>query len=642
MGSKEKILLAGHSILSSNRDGFLDLLLSIQFDLIIFDEVHVFKNIKSNSVINARKLTSLHGKQGLTGTIMQNNFTEYWTVLTTMHLKALPSLKEFNIYYADPIKLARNKSASELVLKTGQDRAFKIRKINQEFLLRRTKKLIQHQLPQKTENVVYCSLSELQQKVYEKIASGPDCSLLKFAKDPCDCGRARGNTRGNCCYKTGDGPLWRSKHPDGVACARCPWCLQLPLIHKLINCCNHLDLLKVSDDDSPESREGKLRFAQFAFGNQLEEIGGLERESKFDQLSRDTLSGKLRVLGQLLRVWKSLVGSKVLIFSHYTRVLDIIGKFMDRHAWRNCRIDGNTSANRRTELVDEFNDDPTHFAFLISTKSGGLGLNLTSANIVVLFDQNWNPSFDLQAQDRAYRLGQRRNVDVFRLISIGTIEDRVYCRQLYKMQLSSDTFEGNQQDRLFDGVMGVKNKQGELFGIRNLVEYNPRGHMAQLMEEYQWKPSLFGETQVKSKAAHLVEKEGIESEGFSMKSFGFVPAEDEEEDIIAPHAIGGGRVVDDEEDDLGILTQDEDEVAVVVKRKKKKPGFVESLEELTQQELGLNQEFDDKVDNYIMTESGEEMEEEEEEGPQRLSEVGSILLGQITLNAKDLLKPNHD
>src|SRR5690606_13184973 len=113
------------------------------------------------------------------------------------------------------------------------------------------------------------------------------------------------------------------------------------------------------------------------------------------------------------------------------------------------------------ELLDSFNDlgDPDHFVFLISTKAGGLGLNLTAANIVVLFDSSWNPAFDVQAQDRAYRLGQRRDVDVYRLIATGTIEDKTYCRQLYKLQLSSEAFEGNREERYFEGVQGDAMRQ---------------------------------------------------------------------------------------------------------------------------------------------------------------------------------------
>ena len=266
--------------------------------------------------------------------------------------------------------------------------------------------------------------------------------------------------------------------------------LQLPMISKLISCCNHLDLLKADPmTESAEVVQSKYAFALPAFGDDLERIGGLDRAVHFELISSPELSGKLLVLGQLLSVWRLQPNSRVLVFSHYTRLLDIIGKYLDRQGMRHCRIDGGSSSSARQQTVDEFNDldNKNNFVFLISTKAGGLGLNLTAANIVVLFDSSWNPAFDVQAQDRAYRLGQRRDVDVYRLISTGTIEDKTYCRQLYKMQLSSEALEGNREERFFEGVQGDKLRQGELFGVQNLVDYNPEGHLAELRRLYNWK-----------------------------------------------------------------------------------------------------------------------------------------------------------
>ena len=251
------------------------------------------------------------------------------------------------------------------------------------------------------------------------------------------------------------------------------------MINKLIKCANHLDLLKYESNDNDKDK--KLNFAKFCFDEDADEIGGYEQPKQFEKVTNDNLSGKLKVLGQLLRTWRLQPNSRILVFSHYTRILDIIEKYLDRQGMTNCRIDGSVTAAKRAQIVDDFNNlNKNNFVFLISTKAGGLGLNLTAANIVILFDSNWNPSCDSQAQDRAYRLGQQRNVDVYRLISTGTIEDKVYCRQLYKMQLSSDALEGNSEDRFFEGVQGLKSHQGELFGIKNLLEYDSDGHMLKL------------------------------------------------------------------------------------------------------------------------------------------------------------------
>ncbi|KAJ1389774.1 P-loop containing nucleoside triphosphate hydrolase, partial [Sesbania bispinosa] len=106
--------------------------------------------------------------------------------------------------------------------------------------------------------------------------------------------------------------------------------------------------------------------------------------------------------------------------------------------------------------------------FLISTRAGGLGLNLVSANRVVIFDPNWNPAQDLQAQDRSFRFGQKRHVLVFRLLAAGSLEELVYSRQVYKQQLSNIAVSGKMEKRYFEGVQDCKEFQGELFGISNL------------------------------------------------------------------------------------------------------------------------------------------------------------------------------
>jgi hypothetical protein len=127
----------------------------------------------------------------------------------------------------------------------------------------------------------------------------------------------------------------------------------------------------------------------------------------------------------------------------------------------------NANSSSQT-IVDEFNSNPSAFVFLISTKAGGLGLNITSANKVVIVDPNWNPAYDLQAQDRAYRLGQTRDVEVFRLISAGTIEEVVYARQIYKQQQANIGYNASVERRYFKGVQDQKELKGEIFGLANL------------------------------------------------------------------------------------------------------------------------------------------------------------------------------
>lgn len=152
-------------------------------------------------------------------------------------------------------------------------------------------------------------------------------------------------------------------------------------------------------------------------------------------------------------------------------MLDILQRFLRKEGYSFSRIDGSVPVNKRQFIMDDFNRNPNKMVFLISTKAGGLGLNLTcmsydhflpfsnyftAANVVVIFDPNWNPSHDLQAQDRAYRIGQTRFTNgnltklrhlliicaVYRLVSVGTIEEITYARQVYKQQMGEIGLHG--------------------------------------------------------------------------------------------------------------------------------------------------------------------------------------------------------
>lgn len=160
------------------------------------------------------------------------------------------------------------------------------------------------------------------------------------------------------------------------------------------------------------------------------------------------------------------------MFSHSVRLLRILQHLFHNTSYTVSYLDGSMSYEDRQKAVDDFNTDPGQFVFLISTKAGGVGLNITSANKVVIFDPHWNPSYDLQAQDRAYRIGQVRDVDVFRLISAGTIEEIVYARQIYKQQQANIGYNASTERRYFKGVQQDMNRQGEIFGLANLFSFH--------------------------------------------------------------------------------------------------------------------------------------------------------------------------
>jgi len=138
------------------------------------------------------------------------------------------------------------------------------------------------------------------------------------------------------------------------------------------------------------------------------------------------------------------------------------------------RLDGGTPAGQRHRLVDEFNQSSRRGIFLISTRAGGIGLNLTAASVVVIFDPDWNPFSDLQAQDRSFRIGQTRVVEVYRLLGAGTIEEQVYVRQVWKQQLAATAI---------DGMRGVRRLDHGAFGMGSLFELHESSMLPALMAE---------------------------------------------------------------------------------------------------------------------------------------------------------------
>ena len=148
------------------------------------------------------------------------------------------------------------------------------------------------------------------------------------------------------------------------------------------------------------------------------------------------LSGKMRVACELLRAWHAQ-GHRVLLFSQTRQTLDMLERMVRDAHYAYLRMDGASSVASRPKLVSRFNEDSSLFVFLLTTRVGGLGLNLTGANRVVIFDPDWNPSTDLQARERAWRIGQDREVSVFRLVTSGTVEEKIYQRQIFKQYLTN-------------------------------------------------------------------------------------------------------------------------------------------------------------------------------------------------------------
>ncbi|KZV14936.1 switch 2 [Dorcoceras hygrometricum] len=465
-----KLEARGVEILISSFDTYRiqgNVLSDIQWEIVIVDEAHKLKNEKSKLYTACLKIKTMK-RYGLTGTIMQNKLMELFNLFDWVSPGCLGTREHFREFYDEPLKHGQRSSAPQRFVRVADERKQHLVSVLQKYMIRRTKEeTIGHLMMGKEDNVVFCAMSELQKRVYQRTLQLPDIQCLINKDLPCSCGSPL--KQAECCKRTvPNGLIWPYLHrdnPDG--CDSCPFCLVLPCLVKLQQISNHLELIKPNLKDEQDKQRKDTEFASTVFGTDINLVGGSAQNDSFMGLSNVKHCGKMRALEKLMHSWISR-GDKILLFSYSVRMLDILEKFIIRKGYTFSRLDGSTPTSLRQSLVDNFNSSPSKQVFLISTRAGGLGLNLVSANRVVIFDPNWNPAQDLQAQDRSFRFGQKRHVTVFRLLAAGSLEELVYLRQIYKQQLSNIAVSGKIEKRYFEGVQDCKEFQGELFGICNL------------------------------------------------------------------------------------------------------------------------------------------------------------------------------
>lgn len=251
----------------------------------------------------------------------------------------------------------------------------RLHKVLRPFLLRRVKSEVAKGLPPKTETTLYIGLSQLQKEWYTKI----------LMKDIDAINTAVGSNSGGTKTRLSN------------------------ILMQLRKVCNHPYLFPGAEPGPP-----------YEDGPHLVHN-----------------SGKMMLLDKLLSRLKEN-GSRVLIFSQMTRLLDILEDYMVYTGYEYCRIDGQTATMDRQSQIDEFNEPgSSKFCFLLSTRAGGLGINLATADTVIIFDSDWNPQVDLQAQDRAHRIGQTKPVSVYRFVTEGTVEEKIVERATLKLQLDA-------------------------------------------------------------------------------------------------------------------------------------------------------------------------------------------------------------
>ncbi|QSZ36690.1 hypothetical protein DSL72_006571 [Monilinia vaccinii-corymbosi] len=430
---------------------------TISWDCVVADECHQLKE-RTSATTQAMNEVNALCRIGLTGTAIQNKYEELWTLLNWVSPGKVGPLSTWVSTISEPLRIGQSHDSTNQQVKRARETAKRlVNNLMPHFFLRRMKTLIAHQLPKKTDRLLPCPLTDTQRDAYERFLESDIVKLVRNHGEPCDCGNIKKLTRGACCYSKipGTSTKWQT--------------MVFPIMTTLQKLSNHLALLLPNDRDPREKQERDLDFLKIMLPDRWEEL--YKARDSIANLSNPEFCGKWKVLKKLLKYWHE-EGDKVLIFSHSVKLLKMLQHLFQSTSYNVSFLSGEMKYEERQDTVDDFNSDPNQFIFLISTKAGGVGLNITSANKVVIFDPNWNPSYDLQAQDRAYRIGQLRDVDSFRLVSAGTIEEVVYARQIYKQQQANIGYNASMERRYFKGVQNAAGQKGEIFGLDNLLSFH--------------------------------------------------------------------------------------------------------------------------------------------------------------------------
>ncbi|EKE41477.1 hypothetical protein ENUP19_0213G0009 [Entamoeba nuttalli] len=348
-----------------------DILSEYLWFCIVLDEGHKIKNPNAE-ISKAVKMLEAHQRLLLSGSPIQNNLSELWSLFDFVYPGKLGTLPLFQQQFIKPIRYGSYTSASYFQFMAALKCAKGLRDMIAPFFLRRIKKEVLPSLPTRQEKFVYCPLTPKQRSMYLEYVNSS--SIAKVIDGDMD---------------------------------------MLAAIDTLRKICNHPHLINKTEDLTPET---------------------IYKESS-----------KLKYVCDLLKQFKK-EGHKALIFCQTRQMLNIIEQMMLNENFKYLRMDGLVSSNKRPEYISQFNNDPTVLVFILTTRVGGLGINLTGADRVIMYDPDWNPTVDSQAKERTLRIGQDRDVIIYRLICSGTIEEHIYQKQMAK-EILSDKILCNEEEK---------------------------------------------------------------------------------------------------------------------------------------------------------------------------------------------------
>uniref|UniRef100_W5L4U2 B-TFIID TATA-box binding protein associated factor 1 n=1 Tax=Astyanax mexicanus TaxID=7994 RepID=W5L4U2_ASTMX len=402
---KHNLVVASYDVVRNDIDFFRN----IKFNYCILDEGHVIKNGKTK-LSKAIKQLAANYRVILSGTPIQNNVLELWSLFDFLMPGFLGTERQFAARYGKPILASRDAKSSSREQEAGVLAMEALHRQVLPFLLRRMKEDVLQDLPPKIIQDYYCNLSPLQVQLYEDFAK----SRAKVSVDDVI----------STAVKEEEEEKPKLKATGHVFQA-------LQYLRKL---CNHPALVL-----TPQHPEHKRISEQLS--SQHSSLRDIQHAPKLSALKQLLLDCGLGSAGSSDGGTEAVVAQhRVLIFCQLKSMLDIVEQDLLKPQLPSVtylRLDGSVPAGLRHSIVSRFNNDPSIDVLLLTTHVGGLGLNLTGADTVVFVEHDWNPMRDLQAMDRAHRIGQKRVVNVYRLITRGTLEEKIMGLQKFKMSIAN-------------------------------------------------------------------------------------------------------------------------------------------------------------------------------------------------------------
>ncbi len=325
-----------------------DIYANHNWSYVVLDEAQKIRNPDAEITLACKKIRTPH-RLAMSGTPIQNDLRELWSLFDFVYPGRLGTLPAFETEFGDPIKRGGYSNASPMQVQLAYRCALTLRDLINPYLLRRQKKEVKEvsRMPSKTEHVLFCRITQRQREMYEAYIRSDNVTGLL---------RGRSNRL-------------------------------LAAITMLRKICNHPDLVCDPDESSFQvflnngnsNKPGRESDSEDALSD-FDDVKDVK-----DEVTLMERSGKLEVLSKILPLWNKQ-GHRVLIFCQWKMMLNIIQRFMLLKGWKFGRLDGNTNIGARQRLVDEFNSDESYFALLCTTRTGGVGLNLTGANRIILYD----------------------------------------------------------------------------------------------------------------------------------------------------------------------------------------------------------------------------------------------------------------